>query len=217
VFTGLIKHRGVLQGRTDRGITVSCPGLRRELAHGGSVAVNGACLTVAELTHDGFMADLLVDTRENTTLDSLNTGARLNLEPALKAGDSLGGHFVQGHVDGVTQLASQHELQGGHLKLTFKLPEWLKQLVVVRGSIAVDGVSLTIQELATEEFSVSIIPTTRDETTLGALGIGGTVNVEADLIVKTVLAAMRPMGLQGGDIKSKGLDAAALKKMGYGE
>lgn len=216
MFTGLIRHRGELKTRDARAIRVACPSLRPQLAPGDSVAVNGACLTVAELTGAGFRADLLEDTRRNTTLGELPSGARLNLETALTAGDAFGGHFVQGHVDGTVHVTARRELPSGDWRLSFELPEWLKPHVIDRGSIAIDGVSLTVQEIEPEgsppSFSVSIIPTTWSETSLGGLAIGAKVNIEADMLVKAARHSIEQILGQG-----EALTAEKLREWGYGK
>jgi len=216
MFTGLIRHTGSLRQRDERGLELACPSLRPQLAAGDSISVNGTCLTVAALTVDGLRADLLADTRANTTLGELSAGARLNLETALTAGEAFGGHFVQGHVDGTVRLLTRRELPGGDWRLGFELADWLRPQVIDRGSIAVDGVSLTIQELDTASsppaFYVSIIPTTWKETNLGTLATGESVNIEADLLVKTVRHAVE-------QILGKGepLTADKLREWGYGK
>jgi riboflavin synthase len=216
MFTGLIRHSGTLRRRDERGLTVSCPSLGPALASGDSISVNGACLTVAILTADGFRADLLADTRRTTTLGALATGARLNLETAMQAGDAFGGHFVQGHVDGTVRLLSRAELPGGDWRLGFELPDWLRLQIIERGSIAIDGISLTIQELDTESappaFYVSIIPTTWEETNLSTLDTGEMVNIEADLLVKTVRHAVEQILGRG-----EPLTAEKLREWGYGK
>jgi riboflavin synthase len=216
MFTGLIRQRGTLKRRDERGLAVACPDLRPTLASGDSVSVNGACLTVAELTAAGFIAVLLEDTRRNTTLGALAVGAGLNLETAMQAGDAFGGHFVQGHVDGTLRLLRRRELAGGDWRLDFALPDWLRPQVIDRGSIALDGVSLTIQQLEPEgsppAFSVSIIPATWEETNLSGLAAGDLVNVEADLLVKAVRHAVEQI-LGKGDP----LTAAKLREWGYGK
>ena len=216
MFTGLIRHLGELKARDARGLEVACPLLRPQLAAGDSVAVNGACLTVAELTGQGFRADLLEDTRRNTTLGELAIGARLNLETALKAGDAFGGHFVQGHIDGIAHLTARRELPGGDWRLSFELPAWLKPHVIDRGSIAIDGVSLTVQSIEAESsppsFSVAIIPTTWVETNLGGLSIGAKVNIEADMLVKAARHSIEQI-LGKGEM----LTAEKLREWGYGK
>jgi riboflavin synthase len=212
VFTGLIRHTGLLRFRKPGRLSVQCSSLIPTLAEGDSVAVNGACLTVARLSSDGFEADLLEETARNTTLGALATGSLLNLEPALQAGDAFGGHFVQGHVDGVISLQQSQETQHGHWWMVFELPEWLAPSVVDRGSIALDGISLTVQELMPSSFAVAVIPKTYNETTLGNIIVGAKVNVEADLIVKSVQQTLARLGRT--DIP---LDLERLKQMGYGE
>lgn len=214
MFTGLIRHLGTLKARGAGDLTIACPTLRAELSDGDSVAVNGACLTVAGLTADSFRADLLEDTRRSTTLGELRIGKRLNLEPALKAADSLGGHFVQGHVDGVVRLLSRSQ-PDADWRLGFELAEWLRPYVLSKGSIALDGVSLTIQELDSQasppHFAVAIIPTTWQETALSDVAVGAEVNVEADLLVKTVRGALEQLLGEGG------LTADKLRDWGYGK
>ena len=212
MFTGLIRHLGKLQSRPSTRLQVTCPTLRVELAPGDSVAVNGACLTVAELTSEGFSADLLDDTRRTTTLGGLTVGRRVNLELPLAAGERFGGHFVQGHIDGTVALLEKRELGGGQWQLVFALPAWLAALVIDQGSIAIDGVSLTIQELRADRFAVSLIPTTYNETALGDIQPGGMVNVEADLIVK---AARGVMPLAAAE--QPPLSLTDLKELGYGK
>jgi riboflavin synthase len=212
VFTGLIFQQGQLRSRSAKRLRVECPGLVPGLSLGQSVAVSGACLTVAELHASGFSADLLAATLSTTTLGLLPIGAGLNLEPALGAGEALGGHFVQGHVDGMVKLLARQALPGGDWRLEFELPEWLKPLTIDKGSIAINGVSLTLQELGERSFTVALIPTTWNDTNLGMVQPGHMVNIEADMIVKAVRRTVEAL-LAGGP----GLDAAVLRKLGYGE
>lgn len=191
---------------------IECPSLRPALALGDSVAVSGVCLTVAEMHNSGFSADLLAATRDTTTLGLLPIGAALNLEPALSAGQALGGHFVQGHVDGMTKLLSRHVMPSGEWRLEFELPDWLSPLVIDKGSIAVNGVSLTLQELGEHSFATAIIPTTWNETNLGLVQPGHMVNIEADLLVKAVRRTLESL-LAGGSV----MNIDALRKLGYGE
>jgi len=216
MFTGLIRHTGKLTARGANTLSIDCPELiaAETVALGDSVAVMGACLTVAKLSKAGFRADLLEDTLRNTILGALPIGNRVNLETAMKAGDSFGGHFVQGHVDGIARLSGKSRLASGDWRMSFILEEWLKKQVVDRGSIAINGVSLTVQGINTAQspatFSVSIIPTTWAETTLSEVQPGEAVNIEADLLVKTVRQSLDQ--ILGGD----GLSADQLKKWGYG-
>ena len=209
MFTGLIRYTGVLKQRDSRGLTISAPELREHLDIGDSVAVNGACLTAATLTTDGFTADLLAETRSGTTLGALTLSRRVNLEPALKAGDALGGHFVQGHVDCTGLLQQRRQLDGGTWQLRFSLPERLRPFALPKGSICVDGVSLTIQQLEPEAFTVQIIPTTWRDTALAEVAVGEKVNLEGDMLVKTVRHTVEQLAKGGG------LSLDQLTKWGY--
>ncbi|MGD0527372.1 MAG: riboflavin synthase [Polyangiaceae bacterium] len=189
MFTGLVGATGVLSQRTARG-----PGARlliqakldgEALAHGESITVDGACLSVTEALPDGFAIDATVETLARTTLGGLAVGARVNLERALRAGDRLGGHIVTGHVDGVGTLASRREV-GEALALTFALPAELGPYVAEKGSIALNGVSMTVNAAGKTTFDVMVIPITRAETNLGALAEGDRVNVEVDLVARYV-------------------------------
>lgn len=210
MFTGLIRHLGELSARSGHNLAVQCPSLRDGLATGDSVAVSGACLTVADLTPEGFSADLLEATRAGTTLGKLPIGSRLNLEPAMRAGDGFGGHFVQGHIDGTVKLLERQHLPSGDWKLNIELPRWLKPWIIERGGIAVDGVSLTVQELAPDSFSVMLIPTTWEETALQDATPGSLVNIEADMLVKAVRRSLEQMF--AGELTEE-----KLRQWGYGQ
>lgn len=210
MFTGLIRHLGTVSRRTGAGITVACPDLSPKLALGDSVAVNGACLTVTKLDKQGFSADLLPETGRDSTLGSLESGTQVNLELPLAAGEALGGHFVQGHVDGVVRLLSKSEGQDGNWLLRFENPEWLAPLIPPKASIAIDGISLTVQDSGRDEFAVAIIPTTYSETNVHNISPGSRVNIEADMIVKSVVHALKAIGAG-----KEPLTVEKLKQMGY--
>ena len=193
MFTGIIRHSGQLARRVANRVHVVCPSLAGELAEGDSVAVSGVCLTVAELADEGFAADLLQETLANTTLASLPEGTRLNLELPLRAGATLGGHWVQGHVDGVTEVRSMQPRPDGGREIIFSLPDWLMGQIIDRGSICIDGVSLTVQALWQDSFAVGIIPVTVRETNLGDIAPGDRVNIEADYLVKTVKEVLKKL------------------------
>ena len=189
MFTGLVGATGVLAGRTARG-----PGARlvlqarlagEALAHGESITVDGACRSVTEVLPDGFAVDATAETLTRTTLGELGLGARVNLERALLAGDRLGGHIVTGHVDAVGPLASRREV-GEALALSFTLPADLARFVAEKGSITLNGVSMTVNAAGKTTFDVMVIPITRSETNLGALEPGARVNVEVDLVARYV-------------------------------
>ena len=211
VFTGLIRNRGVLQARGSGSLTVACPSLRAELSLGDSVAVSGPCLTVAQLTKDGFVADLLPETLSATTLGGLAIGAPVNLELPLAAGERFGGHFVQGHVDGTAKCSAVSATGEGSYRIEFNTPEWLKKWITDKGSIAIDGVSLTIQAIEYPQFSVALIPATYNETSLGNIKPGQRVNIEADMIVKAVTRSVEALAAGGG------LTQDRLRQLGYGE
>lgn len=188
MFTGLVEAVGIVRGLEPRGeqarLTIEVP-FARELGLGDSVAVNGCCLTVAALTDDSASFDLLAQTLRVTSLGGLAATSRVNLERAMKIGDRFGGHFVQGHVD-ATGTISRLEASGQDHVLTISLPPEIERLCVDKGSLAVDGISLTIAELRKDEAVFWITPHTWDYTHLHAARIGQTVNLEADMLVKHV-------------------------------
>ncbi len=189
MFTGLIRHRGVLVSRQDSStggrVVITTEADIAWLREGDSLAVNGVCLTALDLSPQGFSADLSAETLALTTLGQLPAGTALNLEPSLRLGDSLDGHLVSGHVDAVGHvLAIAMEADSAQVRVS--APARLLPLIAVKGSIAIDGVSLTVNAVDTAGFSVQLIPHTRHQTTLGALQAGQAVNLEADLLARYV-------------------------------
>jgi riboflavin synthase len=188
MFTGIVKELGVVtavysgDAGTRLGIATSFAG---ELRQGDSVCVDGACLTVTTLEGDGFGADVMNQTLSLTTLGALEDGAKVNLEPALRAGDPLGGHIVQGHVDAVGEVRSVSE-DGFARRVRIEVPEGLERYLVEHGSVTVAGVSLTVAELDADWFEVSLIPETLERTTLGAVTAGSRVNLEFDVVARYV-------------------------------
>jgi riboflavin synthase len=188
MFTGIVTAIGEV-ARAERGadrlaLTIRSPW--DDLGTGDSIAVNGACLTVVEQTGGTFRVDVIVTTRGRTVLESLQPGDRVNLERALAVGDRLGGHFVQGHVDGVGQIVGLRENEDAWL-MDVRLPEEVAALSIPHGSIAVDGVSLTISEmLGPDTVQIGLIPFTMQHTTLGDRRVGDRVQVEADMLGKYV-------------------------------
>jgi len=186
MFTGIVKEVGEIQSveRSDAGARLR---IRAELAanasEGDSVSVSGACLTVASATDGAFEADVMNQTLSLTTLGELGSGARVNLESALRAGEPLGGHIVQGHVDGTGQVSAESE-DGFARRVRVTMPSELRRYVVEHGSITLDGVSLTVAALTEDGFEVSLIPETLGRTTLGDLAKGSRVNLEVDLIAR---------------------------------
>jgi riboflavin synthase len=180
----------VERGRAGAHLTLETPRALQRLALGESIAVDGACLTVTAKQGRRFRVDVSPETLRRTTLGRLAKNARVNLERALRVGDRLGGHVVLGHVDGVGTL-EKIEPDGDWLLYRFRAPGTLLPFLVEKGSIAVDGVSLTISDCRGPSFSVALIPHTLAETTLGELQPGGHVNLEADVLLKQIEAMLR--------------------------
>jgi len=186
VFTGIIREVGTVEAveRTEAGARLRVRGdVAGELEPGDSVSVGGVCLTAAAAADGAFEADVMNQTLALTTLGELEQGGRVNLEPALRAGEPLGGHLVQGHVDGRGRVASVSE-DGFARRLRVELPEELRRYVAERGSVAIDGVSLTVAGLAPAGLEVALIPETLERTTLGELEQGSEVNVEVDVVAR---------------------------------
>ncbi len=196
MFTGLVESTGILEAFTDtpegRTLRVAAPAISPTL--GESIAVNGCCLTVAGAATGILKFDLLAETLRRTNLGALAPGQRVNLERALAASARLGGHFVQGHIDTTVPLLRVTE-ERADLGLTFALPDEFARYVIARGSIAINGVSLTVADLAADTFRVWIIPHTRASTNLGELTPGDAVNIEFDVLAKyaeRILTAKAP-------------------------
>jgi riboflavin synthase len=188
MFTGLVESLGTV-GRAEevaagRRLVVRDP-IGPQLAIGESVAVNGACLTVVEVHGDEFAFEVGPETLLKTNLGALKVGDRVNLERSLQVGDRLGGHFVQGHVDAVGTIDSRNRT-GDWEDVWFRCPAELTRLMVPKGSVAVDGISLTLVNVESDRFSVMLIPHTQAATTLGLKKPGDAVNLEADMLAKHV-------------------------------
>ena len=188
MFTGIVQTRGAVTRLEARGgdarLVIDAPDLG-EFRVGDSISVSGACLTAAARTERGFAADVSRETLDRTTLGALGAGAAVNLELSLTLASPLGGHLVSGHVDGVGELLSQEE-DARSRRLRFRAPEGLARYLAAKGSVCVDGVSLTVNEVAGREFEVNVIPHTAAVTTLGDARPGSRVNLEADLIARYV-------------------------------
>lgn len=189
MFTGLVEALGVVRERTDTGagcrLVVTEARLAAELTLGESVAVNGACLTVVARTETEFAFEVGPETLLRTNLGALAVGDRVNLERSLRFSDRLGGHLVQGHVDGVGRI-DRRDVQGEWQMVWFACACELAAQMVTKGSIAVDGVSLTLVDVEAERFSIMLIPHTLNHTTLGFKDPGAPVNLETDLLAKYV-------------------------------
>lgn len=191
MFTGLVEEVGKISRVEELGdairLTVHAPAVLSDAAHGDSISVNGVCLTIAEHEVAGqtFTADVMRESLERSALASLTQGSGVNLERALAVGDRLGGHIMQGHVDGTAALVSRTPSEHWDV-LRFELPASLVRYVVEKGSIAVNGTSLTVSAVGEDFFEVSLIPTTLEETTLGDLAVGDPTNLEVDVLAKYV-------------------------------
>jgi riboflavin synthase len=186
VFTGIVEELGEIVDVTQlpdaARLTVAGPLVTSDAKHGDSIAVNGVCLTVVRVSGGTFTVDVVRETLERSSLAKVHVGDRVNLERATAAGQRLGGHIMQGHVDGTGVLLSREP--GGLTR--FALPPRLARYVVEKGSIAVDGISLTVVSADDEQFSVALIPTTLELTTLGLREPGDVVNLEVDVLAKYV-------------------------------
>ena len=189
MFTGIVEELGEIvaieRGAESAVLRVRGPLVTSDVTHGASIAVNGVCLTVVE--HDGetFSVDVMAETLNRSSLGSLRAGSLVNLERAMTASTRFGGHIVQGHVDGTAQILAR--LPGDRWEVVqFTLPPEVSRYVVEKGSITVDGVSLTVSDVTDDTFSVSLIPTTLGLTTLGHKVVGDAVNLEVDVIAKYV-------------------------------
>ncbi len=189
MFTGIVEELGTVTalelGADSARLTVHGPLVTTDAEHGASIAVNGVCLTVTEHGAGAFTVDVMAETLHRTSLGALRTGDRVNLERAMAASSRFGGHVVQGHVDGIATITAREPGERWEV-VRFSLPADLAPYLVEKGSITVDGVSLTVVEVEDDAFSVSLIPTTLDLTTLGRKGVGDPVNLEVDVLAKYV-------------------------------
>src|SRR6266536_1578250 len=204
MFTGLIETLGVVQqvqpSGPGRRLTLSAPPLIEGTQLGDSVAINGACLTVVDIQGDTLSFEAGPETLAKTNLGELKPGDRVNLERALRLGDRLGGHLVQGHVDGVGRIAERRR-EGEWEVVWFSCPPALAEQMVPKGSVAVDGISLTLVDVTSDRFSVALIPHTLAVTTLGFKQPGASVNLETDLLAKYVRKCLRGGGVTHESLK----------------
>lgn len=216
MFTGLVAGTGKLIGRTPRAgdlrlrfDVTDC--LEGPLAIGESIAVNGVCLTVAEIDALQFGADVSRETLALTTLGQLESGATINIEQSIKVGQPLGGHMVSGHVDGLGEVVSVTR-DARSWRIQIAAPAELMRYIAVKGSICLDGVSLTVNAVDNNVFAVNIVPHTAAVTTLGRLHAGTHVNLEVDIIARYLERL-----LVGGDKPVAGLNETMLRNLGYGK
>ena len=189
MFTGIVEELGEIVGKDDLGdsvrLTISGPVVTSDASHGASIAVNGVCLTVVEFAGGRFSSDVMAETLRRSSLAGVAVGSPVNLERAAAVDSRLGGHIVQGHVDGTGEVLARTPSQHWEV-VRMSLPAALSRYVVEKGSITVDGISLTVSGLGEDWFEVSLIPTTLALTTLGRAPVGTTVNLEVDVIAKYV-------------------------------
>lgn len=189
MFTGLVEEigivRSIVKSRLSALLTIRAGKVLDELEDGDSIAVNGVCLTVTGFSGDNFTVDVMAETLAKTNLGRLYEGSPVNLERALKIGDRLDGHFVTGHVDATGTVLSRRD-RGIAADIWISIPEGLEKYFIPQGSVTLDGVSLTVAELSSEAFMVSLIPHTQKITTLGSWKVGEQVNIEADVLGKYI-------------------------------
>jgi riboflavin synthase len=216
LFTGIITAVGEIESMQARGgdvrVVIACPQLRPDrFAEGESICVSGVCLTALDITAESFAADVSRETLTVTALSRWAPGHRVNLEPSLAVGDRLGGHLVTGHVDGVGELRSRHD-DARSVRMTVGVPAGIARYIARKGSVAVDGTSLTVNAAAGDSFDVNIIPHTASSTTLGTLAAGDPVNIEVDLMARYAERLLTADRADGG-----GIDIEFLRKNGYAE
>lgn len=185
MFTGIVEEVGIVRSSVRDGLTIDARTVMPTLQVGGSVSVNGACLTVTVLKPDAFTVDVVPETRRRTNLGSLRPGDSVNLERPLRADGRMDGHIVQGHVDQTGTIA-EVSADGEALLIWFHAPRQIMRYIVAKGFVAVDGVSLTVVHCDDNGFSVTVIPHTRDHTVFGSRTVGDAVNVEVDILAKYV-------------------------------
>ena len=188
MFTGIVTHIGfvrqIIKGGDTR-LEITVPFETGDLDIGASVACSGACMTVIEKGADWFAVSVSGESLAKTTLGRWHRGTAVNLERALKAGDEMGGHIVSGHVDGVGALVSMAR-EGDSTRMTFEAPESLRQFIASKGSITIDGISLTVNDVGSTTFDINVIPHTQVVTTLGERQVGDAVNLEIDMLARYV-------------------------------
>lgn len=189
MFTGIVTHLGRVSSARSRGgllsLEIAAPDIAKELHRGDSVAVNGVCLTAVDTSRRRFRAEVMGETLARSTFEDLRKGAAVNLELPARLSDRLGGHLVQGHVDGVARVVRAEDGDGAR-RLWLEAPDEVLRYLVAKGSVALDGVSLTIVEVGRTSFQVALIPHTLQATTIGELKVGSKVNVEVDVLAKYV-------------------------------
>jgi riboflavin synthase len=216
MFTGLIESVGAIRSLQHRGtsaiLAVELGSITENMRLGDSVAINGACLTVTQLNNTVGQFDVSQETLDKTTLGSLRTGSKVNIERALQVGARMGGHMVQGHVDGLARIASIKQAQA-FMRISFDVPNDLNVQIVPKGSIAVNGISLTVADKNEKGFSVAVIPETVRQTILAQASVGDPVNLETDIVVKSVQQYLKDM--LPDNHAASGITLDKLKQLGF--
>ena len=208
MFTGIIEELGTVVTAGTR-LSIRCATILSDASLGASIAVNGVCLTAAELRPDSFSADLAPETLKRSNLGDLRPGSRVNLERPLSPGGRLNGHIVQGHVDGTGEFLALDSQGDDNWWLRIRIPNELDPYLVYKGSIAIDGISLTVAAIESGVLSVTIIPHTFRNTTLGGYRVGARVNLECDILAKHVEKLLRRLTLKEALTEDK------LRDQGY--
>ena len=217
MFTGIVQTTAKILSSTStdtgRRLTVERGKLKVPVNHGDSICVSGVCLTAVDITDDQFGFDVIHETLSKTTIGGLKIQDKVNLEPAVTPNQPLGGHFMQGHVDGLAVVETIHT-DAGEWRITLR-PESpsLMDYIVPRGSVAIEGVSLTLARVAKDSFDVALIPATLELTTLGGLKVGDWVNIEADILAKTIVHQLHRMRGKGSDKQPVTMDL--LREAGF--
>jgi len=185
VFTGIVEEVGIVAAISDNAMTVRASKVLEDVKLGDSIAVNGTCLTAVSFTKSEFSVDLSPETMRRTSLGQLSEGSPVNLERALLASDRMGGHIVQGHVDGTGRIMST-KTDGDSIIFRVRVPKRLNRYIVEKGFVAVDGISLTVVKRGASSFTLAVIPYTLKNTNLASLSVGDRVNLEADILAKYV-------------------------------
>ena len=217
MFTGIVEEMGVavnvdFSGNVNK-IRIRCKKTLENIKLGDSIAVNGICLTVSNFGSEWFEADVMPETLRKTSLSDIQAGSHVNLEPALRLGGRLGGHIVSGHIDGIG-IIKQVKAEKNAVWLIIEAPSDIMKYIVMKGSIAIEGTSLTVAYIGKEEFGISLIPATRNVTILGNKKAGDAVNIECDIIGKYIEKLMKPE--EGATIKQKSsVDMTFLQQAGF--
>jgi riboflavin synthase len=215
MFTGIIQAMGTVRsvtgGSAGARLALDAPDLYRPIADGASICVNGVCLTVTQSDNTRIEFDVVPETLMRSTLNALKPGDRVNLEPSLRAGDRMDGHIVQGHVDGIARITEIQKGNNGYV-IGFAPDNALVPYIIPKGSIAIDGISLTIAEVKDGTFTIAVIPTTLDWTTLGTARTGDRVNIETDIVARTIVTTLQRM-----QDSPSGITMEMLREHGFAE